>query len=91
MIGTLIINIFGSFVLGFLLGLGDRVDPTWRVGLGVGLLGAFTTFSTFSVDTVRLIQDAQPGLAALNVLGSVGLGLLAAGAGLAASRAMLTA
>lgn len=85
-VGTLIINVAGSFALGLVYGWSAALGPTWRVALGVGFLGAFTTFSTFSADTVRLIQGEQPGLAMLNVAASVLLGLGAAWVGILLSR-----
>jgi CrcB protein len=76
--GTLFINISGSLLLGFLLTLiGQRfvADPGLRLLLGTGFLGAYTTFSTFSYDTVILLErgDWLPALlyAGASLLGSV--------------------
>ncbi len=76
-IGTFVVNMLGSLVIGALFELSEStiVSPEWRGFLMIGLLGAFTTFSTFSLETVQLLRDSEPGLAALNVLGSVLLGI----------------
>jgi CrcB protein len=83
--GTFVINVTGSFVLGLLTGLslaGD-LSSTWKALLGTGFCGAYTTFSTFTFETVRLVEDGRLLEAAANVGVSVGLGLGAAAAGLA--------
>jgi CrcB protein len=79
----LLINAVGSLALGALVGAhaAGAVSTELRVAVGAGLLGGFTTFSTFSVDTVRLAERA-PAWAVANVVASVGLGLLAAAVGL---------
>ena len=77
--GTLIINVSGSFLLGVLMvNLMTRpfVSPHYRLFFAVGFLGAYTTFSTFSYETLRLLQDQSIGLALLNIMGSVLLGLI---------------
>ena len=68
--GTLAINLVGSLLIGLFLGLGN-LSPTIRVGLTVGLLGGFTTFSAFSFETLRLLQDGSWGAALLYVAASV--------------------
>lgn len=82
--GTLAVNLSGSFVLGLLTGLAAHhgLAPQELSVFGTGLLGGYTTFSTFSYETVRLLEDGAAAEAALNVAGSVALGLAAAGAGL---------
>lgn len=76
--GTVVVNIAGSFVVGLLA----AAAPAWLLALGgVGFCGALTTFSTFSYETVRLLEEDRLRLALLNVTGSVGLGLAAAAAG----------
>lgn len=65
--GTLTVNVVGSLVMGLLVGwLGKPVvgGENIRLLIGVGMLGGFTTFSSFSLDTIALIQRGQPGLAA---------------------------
>ena len=79
--GTLIVNVAGSFALGWLFALfADRihVPPEVRLLLMTGLLGAFTTFSTFSVETLALLQAGRWLAGAANVLLSVALCLGAA-------------
>ncbi len=80
---TLLINVSGSFALGFISTLVGRgtLPPEARLLLGVGFLGAYTTFSTFSVDVDGLLLRGEYGKAALYLLTTVGLGLLAALAG----------
>ncbi|WP_438449287.1 fluoride efflux transporter CrcB [Gorillibacterium sp. sgz5001074] len=79
---TLPINLLGSFVLaGFLCyaeSAGSRLHPWVKAGFGTGFLGAFTTFSTFSMETVRLLTAGQAGYAVLYVLASLWGGLAAA-------------
>lgn len=89
--GTMVINISGSFILGVLFavlverGIGSA---TTRVALMVGLLGAYTTFSTFSLETFRLLEEGAMGSAIANIGLSVVLGLLAVWVGIAAGRAI---
>lgn len=80
---TLLINVSGSFALGLLAALAARgaVSPEWRAAIGVGFLGAYTTFSTFSVDLDGLLTRGEGWRASLYLLGNVGLGLVAAVAG----------
>ena len=89
--GTFVINITGSFVLGLMfVVLTERVvvSPAMRMSLTVGFVGAYTTFSTFSFETVRLIEDGALGTAALNVGATVALGLIAAWAGMMVGRSV---
>ncbi len=86
-VGTLAVNVIGSFLMGVLVVVlahkgGTRHAPL----LMTGILGGFTTFSAFSLDTVTLWERGQPGLAAGYVLASVGLSLLALILGLWAAR-----
>ena len=83
--GIFVINVAGSFAIGLIAGLmaGDRVhlSPTARTFLIVGFLGGFTTFSSFSLDTLALVRDGHAGQAFLNVAGQVVLSLVAVWAG----------
>lgn len=83
--GTLVVNVSGSLVLGFLTGsaLHHGLAPGWSTVLGTGLVGAYTTFSTFTYDTVRLLGDDSPVSAVANLAASLVAGLAAAAAGLA--------
>ncbi len=82
--GTAAVNIAGSFVLGFLYVLFDEFNasPDMKGFFTVGLLGAFTTFSTFSLETMALIQDGELRYALYNVLANNCLSLAAAWGGI---------
>lgn len=87
--GTLAVNVIGSLLMGFLyVLLIERLasSPEWRGFLLVGLLGAFTTFSTFSIETLNLIEQAQYVRALGNVLVSVTACVAAALLGLILAR-----
>jgi CrcB protein len=83
--GTLIVNVSGSFLAGLVLGLvlyhGLASAPATVIV--IGFLGAYTTLSTFSFESVRLVESGAVLLGLANVVGSIVAGLLAAGAGLA--------
>ena len=82
--GTFVVNVSGSLVLGVITGLGlyHALDATTRTVLGTGGMGAYTTFSTFSLETVRLAEEGAGGAAARNVAVSFLVGLAAASAGI---------
>jgi CrcB protein len=84
-LGTLVINVSGSFILGFLTGLGlyHAFATTPRTILGTGFCGAFTTFSTFTYETLRLAEDGERRAAAMNIGASLFVPALAAAAGMA--------
>ncbi len=78
--GTLLINLTGSFLLGLFLSLATGrflVDPRLRVLFAVGFLGAYTTFSTFTYESVNLLLKGQWVAGSLNLFGSALLGALA--------------
>lgn len=81
-LGTLAANIVGSLLMGLLIGiLAGRADSV-RLFVAVGFLGGFTTFSSFSAETLALIQNGQLFAAAANVIVSVTAGLIACAVGL---------
>ena len=89
--GTFVVNVSGAFALGFLFVLLTEkltVDPWLRSSLTIGFLGAYTTFSTLSFESYRLIEDGAIGLALANMLGSLAAGLVAVYVGVVAGRAM---
>jgi CrcB protein len=82
--GTLLINVSGSLLIGWFMAFAagrTLVDPRWRLLFVTGFLGAYTTFSTYSYESLSLFTRGQwlPGL--VNALGSAGLGILAAALG----------
>ena len=82
---VLAVNVAGSFVIGVLAGAGASEDT--RLIAGIGFLGGFTTFSTFSLDVFADLEAGRPGRAAAYVVLSVGLGVGAAAVGWALARA----
>jgi CrcB protein len=90
--GTLLINVTGSFLLGFILRYGvetTTLTPEVRAFLTVGFCGGYTTFSTFSYETVALAEDGEWTRAALYVALSVGLSLVATFVGFVAARELI--
>ncbi len=88
-LATFLINVSGSFVLGFFVAWGAEraaVDPLWRLFVTTGFLGAYTTFSTFELETHALTDAGATGLALLNVIGSVVAGFIAVHLGIALAR-----
>lgn len=92
--GILTINVVGSLAMGVVAGLlvfrGELVPPELRLFVTTGLLGGFTTFSAFSLDTALLIERGETTLAGAYVLGSVVLSVLGLFIGLWAVRAMVS-
>ncbi len=78
--GTLAVNLSGALGLGLLDGLALPKDLALL--LGTGAIGAYTTFSTWMLETQRLVEERQLGPAVVNVVGSVAVGVVAAAAGL---------
>jgi len=77
--GTLLVNVVGSFLLGLLMTFGMRstlLHPDLRLGLTVGFMGGFTTFSTFSYETLRLLEDGSIWAAGANIVLNIILCLL---------------
>jgi len=89
-LGTLVINVSGSLLIGVILTLSsDRLTPEWfRPLLAIGFLGSYTTFSTFSFETLALVQSGSLGLAAVNVVASVGAAFAGVYAGTVLARSI---
>lgn len=88
--GTFAVNLGGGLAMGLVIGGLARVagSEPWRLLLGIGFLGGFTTFSSFALDAVTLVERGAPGLAALYVLGSVAGAIGGVAAGLALARGL---
>ena len=87
--GTFAINVTGCFGIGLVVALAEErmvLGPTIRLFLTVGVLGGYTTFSSFGYETMVLVREGSFGAAALNVLAQVALGLFSVWAGAAAAR-----
>ena len=87
--GTLTVNVVGSLLMGFFyVFMIERMDVSveWRAALMIGLLGAFTTFSTFSIETLNLLESGEQLKAALNILLSVTLCIIGCWLGMIVGR-----
>ncbi len=87
--GTLMVNVLGCLLMGVLfVWLTERASlaPVWRAGLLIGVLGGFTTFSAFSMETVSLLEEGAQVKALLNVVSSVVVCLGATWVGMIAAR-----
>jgi len=78
-LGTLIVNILGCFFIGIVFGFFDKgqISNEWKLFLATGVLGGFTTFSAFSIESFNLLREGHSFQALLYILASVLLGLLA--------------
>jgi fluoride exporter len=88
---TVLVNLSGAFALGVVIEMGVR-RPGWDLvvfGVGIGFLGAFTTFSTFGLETVRLLQRNELGVALVSVLLNVVGAVTAAALGVLLARRLL--
>ncbi len=77
--GTLVVNLIGCFLLGGVAQYGLThltIPPEWRIGITAGFFGAFTTFSTFSWETIRLLEDGEWMRASMYIVASVAGGLM---------------
>ena len=76
---TLLVNIIGCFLIGIVFGVFDKalISNEWKLFLATGILGGFTTFSAFSIETLNLLREGSIYYALLYILASVLLGLLA--------------
>ncbi len=90
--GTFVVNITGSFALGFFLAFAlertGLISAEARAMVAIGLLGGFTTFSTLSYDAIRLLESGEVARAGINILGNLAVGLAAAYLGIWSGRAV---
>jgi CrcB protein len=86
--GTWVINVTGSFGLGVLTGLSQHLGQVWELLIGTGFIGAYTTFSTLSYETLRLLEQGEIVAGVLNPVASLLVGLLLAGIGVATGQAL---
>jgi CrcB protein len=90
--GTLAVNVIGSFLLGAIMQAGldtTLLSPTTRAVLGTGLMGGFTTYSTFNYETLQYLQEGAWAMAGLNVAATLLVCLAAGALGVALARALL--
>lgn len=87
--GTLIVNVAGCFIIGAFMTLATErfiVNPYWRLLVTVGFVGGLTTFSSYSYETLKLLEDAGVATALYNVLLNLALGFFATWLGITAAR-----
>ena len=90
--GTLVVNLLGCLVIGVLAGLAESrqlFGPEFRTFVLIGILGGFTTFSTFGYETLSLMREGSHALAAANAVGQLLLGLAAVWAGIVVARGIV--
>jgi fluoride exporter len=90
--GTLAVNVIGSFLLGAIMQAGldtTLLSPTTRAMLGTGVMGGFTTYSTFNYETLQYLQEGAWAMAGLNVAATLLVCLAAGALGVALARALL--
>lgn len=88
-LGTLTVNVTGAFLLAFIATVATRsglMSPPFRIGVSTGFLGAYTTFSTWSLETLRLLETGSYMAAGANVAGSIALGFAGAWLGVLTAR-----
>lgn len=78
---TLAVNVAGSLLLAFLLHPATGLTPAWRLGLGTGLMGGLTTYSTFNYEVLTALQNGEPGKAVMLVVATVTACLVGGAAG----------
>ncbi len=90
-IATFLVNVVGSFAIGIVISLaiGQTISPNWRLFLAVGVLGGFTTYSAFAVETVKMINDKAFFQAGAYFLGTGIVAILACFLGMAVSQSFL--
>ena len=89
--GTLAVNILGAFCIGLIMEFSLRstiIPPAVRMGITIGFLGGLTTFSTFSYETFRLLEDGELAIALANVLVNVATCLIFTWLGITAARSL---
>jgi CrcB protein len=87
--GTLIINLTGSFLIGLFLTLATErflIDPRWRLIVAIGFLGGYTTFSSYTYESMNLLLKGETWLGLLDLLGSSIFGAIAVTAGIILAR-----
>ncbi|WP_437759425.1 fluoride efflux transporter CrcB [Sorangium sp. So ce1389] len=90
--GTLAVNVIGSFLLGAILQVAattELLSPTLRLGLSTGVMGGFTTYSSFNYETIKLVEDGAWWVGALNVVVTVAGCLLAGVLGVVVARRLV--
>jgi CrcB protein len=89
--GTLAVNLLGSLVIGFLWGISEsrNISPNYRSFVFIGLLGGFTTFSTYALETLNLLRDNEIRQAITNILTTNVLGLVLVFAGFLMAKGLL--